>query len=412
MIGCRDVPTRGTNDSRAWHGNEENTDGEGVAVSEVVTGLKRLNPKNWASKEITPDERWQKQASAAKREGNALASVDGSPIQPPSGDSSVVAATGEMSAKPIGEIAERIVARVNSDVILAQSLFSPIRAQMAKAQQEIPPAKFAQYRAELIQRQMRDLIERQLLIQEAKKTIPEPGIKRLEAIADKEFGKRIESEMKRMEVNTESELRRKMLESGESLDQVRDFYRGTFLAQQYLRMQLQPRLEVTREEMIDFYNLHQDQFKKDEAVRWSEIFVSIEKAGSRDAALATVNNLVARIRGGADFAELAKTESEGATAPNGGKWELTTKNSYVVPAVDDAIFKLPVGQISNPIEGPKGWHIVRVDERQGGGNVSFVDSQDEIRSKLREQKAAKESQNYVQDLARKATITTIFDKQK
>ena len=322
----------------------------------------------------------------------------------------VVPAAADLSNKPIGEIAESIVARVNGDVILSQDLFNPIRAQLAKAQQELQPAQFAQYRTGLIQKQLRDLIERQLLIQEAKRNLPDPLIKRMEGMADKEFGKQIEAIMKQMEVNTESELRRKMLESGESLDQRRELQRGTFVAQQYMRMQLQPRLDVSREEMVDFYNLHRDQFKKEGGVRWSEIFVSFEKYGSRDATRAKANQLVAEIRGGSDFGEVAKAESEGATAGDGGRWELTTKGSFIVATVDEALFSLPVGKVSDPIEGAKGWHIVRVDEKQEGGETGFVDAQDKIRNAIREQKINKESQRFVQELARKADITTIFDR--
>lgn len=348
---------------------------------------------------------------------NSLASATGVtmaayvPVADKPNEIQTVAAT-DRPGQPVGEVAESIVARVNGDVILRQNLISPIRGQLAKAQQEMPPAKFQQYTNELIQKQLRDLIERQLLIQEAKKTIPEAGIKRMEAVADKEFGKRIESEMKRMEVSTEAELRRKMLEQGESLDQFRDFHRGTFIAQYWLRSQLAPRLDVSREEMIDYYNLHRDQFSKERAVRWSEIVIGFDKSGGPDAARVRAEAIIKNLRAGADFAELAKAESEGATAASGGKWDLTTKGSYIVKPVDEAIFTLPPGQVSGPIEGPKGWHIVRVDELQKGGAVSFVEAQEEIRRILREQKVVKETQRYVQELAGKATITTIFDKQK
>ena len=322
----------------------------------------------------------------------------------------VVQTSTDQSSKPIGEIAERIVARVNGDVILNQNLLGPIRGPLEKAQQEMKPAQFAQYRASLIQRQLRDLIERQLLIQEAKRNIPDQGIKRLEAMADKEFGKRIESEMKRMEVETEGELRRKLLEQGQSLDEFRESQRGTFVAQQYLRMQLQPRLDVSRDEIVDHYNLHREQFKKQGGVIWSEIFVSFEKQGSRDAARVKAIELIARLRGGADFAELAKAESEGATAAEGGRWDLTTKGSYIVAAVDEAIFSLPAGKVSDPIEGPKGWHIIRVEMLQTGDETSFVDAQEKIRNVIREEKINKESQRYLQELVRKSNITTIFDR--
>jgi parvulin-like peptidyl-prolyl isomerase len=314
------------------------------------------------------------------------------------------------SREPIGEVTQSIIARVNGDVILAQDVLNLIRGQLAKAQQEMPAAQFPQYRMMLIQKQLRDLIERQLLIQEAKRNIPDAFVKRLEGAADKEFGKRIESEMRRMEVNTESELRRKMLENGESLDQIRDFHRGTFIAQNYLQMQLQPRLEVSREEMVEYYNQHRGDYKIQGGVVWSEILVTFEKCGSREAAKQKASEIVQQLRSGADFAELARTESEGATAPNGGRWDLTAKGSYIVKSVDDALFNLAPGKVSDPIEGQKGWHIVRVEEKKEGGETGFVDAQDEIRRLIKEQKIAKESQQYMQQLMRKAHILTVFDR--
>jgi parvulin-like peptidyl-prolyl isomerase len=342
----------------------------------------------------------------------AAASTEAQVAQKPAGKSSgvITASVSDRPDQPVGDVAESIVARVNGEVILAQDVFNLIRGQLAKAQQEMPAKDFPQYRAMLIQRQLRDLIERQLLIQEAKRNIPDAIIKRIEAAADKEFGKRIESEMRRMEVNTESELRRKMLENGESLDQIRDFQRGTFIAQQYLHTHLQPRLEVSREEMVDYYNLHRDDFKQQGGVVWSEILVTSENAGSPEAARQKAVELVNRLRAGDDFAELAKSESQGATAPNGGRWDLTAKGSYIVKPVDEAIFSLPPGKVSDPIEGPKGWHIVRVDEKQQGGETGFVDAQEDIRKAIREQKIAKESQQYMQELIRKAHISTVFDR--
>src|SRR5206468_4856896 len=117
-----------------------------------------------------------------------------------------------------------------------------------------------------------------------------------------------------------------------------------------------------------------------------------------------------QLRAGADFAALAKAESDGATASQGGSWELTTQGSYKVSAVDEALFRLPVGTISQLIEGPEGWHLVRVDEKIAAGEVSFVDAQEDIRKAIREDKLRKESQRYVQELARKAHITPIFDR--
>jgi parvulin-like peptidyl-prolyl isomerase len=352
-----------------------------------------------------PSEPEVKQAGAA--EGASTSSVQSvalaNPIEQEPGD----AASPD---SPVGEVAESIVARVNGDVILAQDLFTPLRGQLVEAQQKVPPQEFPAVRDRIIQQKLRDLIERQLLIQEAKKQLPEALVKRLELDADKDFGKRIESGMKSMGVATESELRRKLLETGESLDQIQAYQRGTNLAQQFIHKQLQSRLSVSREEMLDYYEHHLDDFRAEGGVRWSEIVVSYEKHGSVEAARAKADQMVAQLRAGADFAELAKAQSDGATAPQGGDWDRTAQGSYLVSAVDEALFRLPIGQIGDPIEGPRGWHIVRVNDRITDGVKSFVDAQEEIRGVIRNEKVKHETQAYVSELTSKAHITTVFDK--
>lgn len=308
-----------------------------------------------------------------------------------------------------GEIASSVVARVNGEPILASELFGPIRNQLVEAQQKLSEPEFAKTRALLIQRQLKALIDRQLVIQQAKSEVAPQGLKALERAADGEFAKQIESLMKQLQVNTEAELRRKMDANNESLDQYRQMSRETFLAQIFLRQKLNAKLQVTREELLDYYRKHADQFRREGGVRWREIVVSHEKAGSKLKSKQTADDILARLRGGANFAELALTESSGATAEKGGVWPLTPPGGYRVDAVDRTLFSAPIGEISQAIEGPAGWHIVLVDERVDAGSIGFEEAQADIRKTLREEKVRAESENYMKELYAKAFITTIFD---
>ena len=307
------------------------------------------------------------------------------------------------------EVAESIVARVNGDAILARELFDPIQARLDDARQAVSPEEFIKLRDGALRQQLRNLIERHLLIQEARRVLPEQAIRRLEVMADQQFAEKIESEMTRMGVSTEAELRRKLSETGQSLDQLKQYRRGTSLARQFLSMQIGPRLTASRRDMLKYFEAHTDEFQRQAGVRWSEILISYDKHSSPEAALAQTEELLEQLRRGEDFAELARAQSDGATAYEGGKWDLTAKGSYIVAEVDKALFSLPVGQLSEPIQGPKGWHIVRVDERIEQGTASFVEKQQEILARLREQQFREESKNYMQQLIQKAHITTIFD---
>ena len=58
---------------------------------------------------------------------------------------------------------------------------------------------------------------------------------------------------------------------------------------------------------------------------------------------------------------------KGPTSHEGGRYDWTTKGSLVSDVIDQAIFSLPVGKLSRILEDEKGFHIVRVIEREDCG---------------------------------------------
>ena len=84
------------------------------------------------------------------------------------------------------------------------------------------------------------------------------------------------------------------------------------------------------------------------------------------------NNVIERLEAGEDFAALAaELSKDPGSAANGGDLGFVPKGSFV-PAVDEAAFTLPVGEISQPIETQFGWHIIEVLER-GERELSAAD---------------------------------------
>jgi parvulin-like peptidyl-prolyl isomerase len=92
-----------------------------------------------------------------------------------------------------------------------------------------------------------------------------------------------------------------------------------------------------------------------EQVRASHILVS-DEAQARD--------LLAQLQGGADFADLARQHSlDPSTKDQGGDLGFFPRSTLVVPEVENVAFALSVGQISDVIHSPMGYHIVQVVER-------------------------------------------------
>jgi parvulin-like peptidyl-prolyl isomerase len=92
-----------------------------------------------------------------------------------------------------------------------------------------------------------------------------------------------------------------------------------------------------------------------------------------DAARAKIQGLLDQIKGGADFAEVAKKSSEDVgSADQGGLLDPFAKGE-MVQAFSDAAFSTPVGQISDPVRTEFGWHIVKVEGKTGKIEKTFAD---------------------------------------
>ena len=126
---------------------------------------------------------------------------------------------------------------------------------------------------------------------------------------------------------------------------------------------------VTDQEIRRWYNEHQKDLQR--SAQASVRFIAISKAptaADSAAVRARVDSLRTAILNGADFGEAARAMSaDSASAVNGG--ELTIRRGQTVPEFDEAAFSRPVGQVGEPVRTMYGWHLLRVDSRDGDSAV-------------------------------------------
>lgn len=105
----------------------------------------------------------------------------------------------------------------------------------------------------------------------------------------------------------------------------------------------------------------------------SHILVSTEEA-----ALAVIEELAA----GADFAELARTASEGPSGPNGGQLGWFTAG-MMVPDFEAAVFDLDVSEVSAPVQTQFGWHVILLNETREQEPPALAEVSAELEEGLR-----------------------------
>src|SRR5205085_763690 len=124
----------------------------------------------------------------------------------------------------------------------------------------------------------------------------------------------------------------------------------------------------------------------------------------RDAAQKKAKELLAKIKKGEDFAELAKQNSEDpGSKDRGGDLGYFSRGDMVEP-FEKTAFSLEVGQTSDVVATDFGFHIIQVEEKKASSKMSMDEIKDDLREYLFQQRAAKRFETYIKDLRAKADI--------
>lgn len=165
-------------------------------------------------------------------------------------------------------------------------------------------------------------------------------------------------------------------------------------------------LEVTEAEARAFYDEHTVLFEQPEMVRASHILIRSDTlSGGRadEAARARAEQILADLRGGADFAGLAREHSDCPSAEKGGDLDFAPANAWA-PEFSEAAFALEAGQTSEVVTTPYGYHIIRLTDRKAAGQTPFEEVHDPILKRLQNGKQSRLRQQYLLDLYGAAEI--------
>ncbi len=179
-----------------------------------------------------------------------------------------------------------------------------------------------------------------------------------------------------------------------------------------MHRQIKPEEVPTVTQMTHYYETHKDDFTTPAKVRWEELTVSKAKYAGKNEALAAIARMGNRVLvGGEPFAEVAKQSSDGFTAMKGGLRDWVSKGSLTDKEIDEALFSpnLPVGKLSQIIETPQDYNIVRIVQRVDRKTEEFTEAQDKIRKKITEERTERQFREYLERLEKRTPIWTIFD---
>ena len=300
------------------------------------------------------------------------------------------------SAEP--EIVDGIAAVVNGDIIT----FSQVRGLVAPREKLLR----SQYRGEQLvaaikevrAAALKDLIDRQLIIQAFKKEnfqIPDHYIdERMHEIIRENFGGDRNTFIKTLEAQ--------------------NYSLGEFKKQESERMIVQAMRSknvklatvIPPAKITEYYAKHRAEFTAKEQVKLRLIMIPTHAAeGNGAAQKAIAEEILGKLAEGAPFDRMAQMYSEDSTRDLGGDWGWIERKTLAAP-LEKVAFNLPAGRVSHVIELGPNYYILKVDEKRGGDSPSFAKLRPEIEKRLMQEESQRQQELWLAGLRQKAYIRT------
>ncbi len=281
---------------------------------------------------------------------------------------------------------------MQTETIDAADLWRGRRDELREKQETLSPEAFRNFVAQRGAELITDKIAEMLLYQKASLRQDEAMGKRIDAYVDSEIRKIVTAHHDGMQRRYE-----KYLESqGMTLEQAKAELRRQFIVAGYLETAVRPKVaEPTRAELVAAFEANKESWRKPARRSLSLIdirttqFLPNETSeptrehsqAAREEARSKAQAALAELRGGAAFADVARRYSHDTRAADGGAWGWINPDSLrerYAPALK-ALDKLRAGQVSEAVETPDGFFIVRCDEFEPAVEPDFLSVQPQLR---------------------------------
>ena len=256
---------------------------------------------------------------------------------------------------------------------------------------------------EIISKGIDELIDRKILVQEAKKVV----------LADPEKAEAIEKNLDAFvkgaveEVGSVYKFYELAHKQGINPLKKRAELKEDLLIEEIMRDNVYRKIVVTPKGIKRYYQEHTDEFTREGSLSFRHILLMFSRYETKEDAKSAAEDILNRLKSGEEFGDMAKEYSRGPHSDEGGLWETDEVKDFRKDLVAK-ISNLKEGEISPIIDSSFGHHIFKIEEIIPTQTLTFQQAQNEIRNMLFREEFVKKRKEYLRKLRKDVVIKRYY----
>jgi len=303
-----------------------------------------------------------------------------------------------------GELVDGVAAVVNTEVITfsqvreltaarERALFTAARdrnsGQTLSNEELVSQVKEARLGA------LKDLIDRQIILQEFKKQgykIPDRVVEeRIQTIIREEFGGDRSAFIKTLEAQ------------GYTIGKFREVEREKIMVQALRQKNMRADVVIPPQKIEEYYQANREEWSSPEQIKLRMLVLRGKEDDTGSSQKAVAEEIRQKVLGGAPFDRMAQMYSEDDTRDRGGDWGWIDRKT-LNPELTSTAFKLKAGAVSEPLEIGNSVYLLYVEARKNQAYKPLVEVRAEIENRLRQVERQRSQERWLNSLRQKAYV--------
>ncbi len=335
----------------------------------------------------------KKQAAEKPKKAVAESNVPAVKPNPPTAEPNAPAADANLSSA--------VTVTVNGVKITEGQINKVLQAKMEQLASRIPPNMKDQYRQQVRKRIVEVMTIEELLAQKEK----EKNI----VASPAEVNEQISKQMTKDNL-TIDDFKSLLKAYGTDFSEYQKDMRKKIMFEKLMEDQFNSKVvKPTDEQVKTYYDQNIQQFQEPEKIHTKHILIRPEdsndpnQAKAKAKAKAKAEDILKKLKAGADFNDMAKQYSACPSSKQGGDLGTQPKGTFV-PEFEKAAYALKPGQMTDVVETQFGFHIIKLIEHANANTVSFAQSKDMIAQLLTNEQKKTIVENYIEQIKKTADI--------